>query len=254
MLIDTHCHLTDLSDEEVLATISRAKEKGVNQYICIGASRGKTSNLRARELLNLSSDIFISIGIHPHDVDDTIWDEELLELAADPRTLAIGETGLDYFKNWSDFSKQKEVFIQSIEIAKELDKPLVIHCRDALEDTLEILKLQEARKVGGVFHCYSGSKETAKELAAINFRISYTGILTFKNSKGVKEGAEQIPLNQILLETDSPYMAPEPYRGKQSEPAHILEIAKCLAKIKNISLEEIAKTTSENAKQLFKIP
>jgi len=254
MLIDTHCHLTDLSNEQITSALARAKARNVNKVICVGASRGKASNLRASEILSLSNDIFISIGIHPHDADDTTWDDELLRLADNPKVVAIGETGLDYFKEWSDFTKQKTLFIESIKLAKTLKKPLIIHCRDALEDSLDLLKTYKAEEVGGVFHCYSGSAETAKILSDINFKVSYTGILTFRSSTAVKEGARLIPLEQILLETDSPYMAPEPYRGQKSEPAHVFEIAQCLANIKGLTLEEIAETTSQNAKQLFKLP
>lgn len=252
-LIDTHCHLTDLTDNEILATLERARAKNVKKVICIGASKGKESNLKAFQLLNLSNDILISIGIHPHDADNTSWDEDLLRIASDKRVVAIGETGLDYFKNWSDFSKQKELFIESIKVAKTLKKPLIIHCRDALEDTLNILKKYEAEEIGGVFHCYSGSKETAEILANINFKVSYTGILTFKNSTDAKEGAKHIPLEQIMLETDAPYMAPEPYRGKMSEPAHVYDIAKCLAEIKGATLEKIIEITTDNARALFKL-
>lgn len=253
-LIDTHCHLTDLTDNEILATLERARAKNVKKVICIGASRGKESNLKAFQLLNLSDDIMISVGIHPHDADNTSWDEELLKIASDKRVVAIGETGLDYFKNWSDFSKQKDIFIESIKIAKTLGKPLIIHCRDALEDTLNILKTYEAEEVGGVFHCYSGSKETSAMLADINFKVSYTGILTFKNSTAAKEGAKHIPLEQIMLETDAPYMAPEPYRGKISEPAYVYEIAKYLAELKGTTIEKIAEITTSNARSLFKLP
>jgi TatD DNase family protein len=252
-LIDTHCHLTDLSDLEVLTTLERARAKNVKKVICVGASKGKQSNLRAFQLLNLSNDILISIGIHPHDADNTSWDEDLLKIASDKRVVAIGETGLDYFKNWSDFSKQKELFIESIKVAKTLKKPLIIHCRDALEDTLNLLKTYEAEEVGGVFHCYSGSKETADILAHINFKVSYTGILTFKNSTDAKEGARHIPLEQIMLETDAPYMAPEPYRGKISEPAYVHEIAKYLAELKGITIENVTEITTSNARALFKL-
>ncbi len=252
MLIDTHCHLTDLEDLQVINLLENAKNADIRKCICIGASNGEASNKRAFDLSNSFEDIFASIGIHPQEASSSLFSDKIIELAASKKVVAIGETGLDFFRDTSDFKDQESVFRKSIQIAKDLSKPLIIHCRDALEETLKILREEKADIVGGVFHCYSGTAETAKILNDINFYVSYTGILTFKSSTRVREEAKKIPLSQIILETDAPYMAPEPYRGGQSEPAHVLQIAKKLAEVKEVSLEEIKTITTNNAHTLFK--
>jgi TatD DNase family protein len=232
--------------------LADAKNVGVKKFISIGASRGLESCKQAIELSESYENIYASIGVHPHDAGKTSL-EEVKELATRKKVVAIGETGLDFFRDWSPFDEQRKLFRASIELAKELKKPLIIHCRDANDDTVSILKELQAREVGGVFHCYSGSAEFAKALADMNFRVSLTGIITFKSAHALRAEIAKIPLEQILLETDCPYMAPEPFRGKPAEPMHVYQIALKLAEIKGCTVEEIAKITERNVLELFGI-
>lgn len=250
-LIDTHCHLTDFNKEEIYSILSRANEANVKKVLCVGASKGKESSFRAVEIAEEFKEVFASVGIHPHDADEHSWNKELITIAKKNKVLAIGETGLDYFKEWSDFEEQRKLFLSSINIAKELSKPLIIHCREAFSDCLKILKEEKASEVGGVFHCFSGTAEEALKLRDINFLVSYTGIITFKNANKVKEEARKIPLDQIMLETDTPYMAPEPYRGGKSEPAHVALIAKTLSDIYQCDITTITERTTQNAMRIF---
>ena len=189
----------------------------------------------------------------PHDAGSFTELKHLETLAANPRVVAIGETGLDFYRDWAPKENQYRLFENTIAFAKEMRKPLIIHCRDAGEETLMILKKNGAADVGGVFHCYAEDAEFAERLADINFIVSFPGSLTFKNAVRVREAARNIPLERIMLETDAPYMAPEPHRGKPSEPAHVAHIALKLAEIKELPLEEVARVTSANAERLFHI-
>ncbi len=250
-LIDTHCHINDLSETELSSLIERAKNVHVNKMICIGASQGTSSSFEAVSISEKYKEVYATVGIHPHDADNHLWTDQLLSLTENPKVVAIGETGLDFFKEWSDFKKQEVLFRNTIDIAKNIKKPLVIHCRDAFSECVKILKEQKAEEVGGVFHCFSGTADEAKLLSDINFMVSYTGIITFKNAHAIRNEASKIPLSQIMLETDSPYMAPEPHRGKKSEPAHISHIAETLSKTHQTDFNEVSKITTENALRLF---
>jgi TatD DNase family protein len=249
--IDTHCHLTDLNDQELNNVLLNAKNASIKKILCVGASNGLESNFTAFNLSQKFSQIFCSIGLHPHDADKYSWTKEMEDKLDNKKVLAIGETGLDFFKDWSDFSNQRKLFIKSISIAKSTKKPLIIHCRSAHEETLEILRQEKADHVGGVFHCFGETLEVARKIIELGFLISVTGIITFKNSKNLREVIKNLPLNKIMLETDSPYMAPEPFRGKKSEPAHVKIIAETLANLHNVSIEKIAEQTSKNAEALF---
>ena len=253
-LIDTHCHLDMLKHKPLEQVLLDAYERRVAHMICIGAADGLDSADRAIALATTHDNIFASVGIHPHDANSEISISSLETQAQHQRVVAIGETGLDFFRDWSPFAEQERVFIESIALARRVNKPLIIHCRDAHQRCIELLKEHQANEVGGVFHCYAETAQMAAELAEMGFLISLTGILTFKAAESVRQAASEIPLSQIMLETDCPYMAPVPYRGKPSEPAHVYEIAMQLAEIKNTSLEEVAKVTSNNAKRLFKLP
>ena len=250
-LIDTHCHINDRSEEELSALIERAKHAHVQKMICIGATNGTASSFEAVSISEKYPEIYSTVGIHPHDADQHSWNEELIELTAHSRVVAIGETGLDFFKEWSDFKKQETLFRSTIAIARDIHKPLVIHCRDAFPECVKILRELKAEEVGGVFHCFSGTAEDAKLLADINFLVSYTGIITFKNAHTIRDEASRIPLSQIMLETDCPYMAPEPYRGKPSEPAYVSYIAETLSRTHQVAPEEVARITTDNAERLF---
>jgi TatD DNase family protein len=221
--------------------------------ICIGASEGVATASQAVELANKYPFVWASVGVHPHSAGQYQSLEEIENLAANERVVAIGETGLDFFRDWAPFENQRTLFRNSISFAKEIKKPLIIHCRDAGEEIFSILKELGAESVGGVFHCYAESAEFAQKLVDINFKISLPGTLTFKRSEKLREEVKKIPLQQIMLETDCPYMAPEPFRGTPSEPMHVYQIALKLAEIKEVTLEEVAKVTTQTAKDLFAI-
>lgn len=253
-LIDTHCHLPMLEHKELEQVLSDAQSRGVTRFICIGAADGYTSAEAAVALAEADERIFATVGIHPHDADSSRSMSALETLAKHPRVRAVGETGLDFFRDWSPFAEQERIFIESIELAKTLKKPLIIHCRDAHSRAIELLKAHGAADVGGVFHCYAESSEVAAQLAEMNFLVSVTGIITFKSADALRAEVRKIPLEQIMLETDCPYMAPVPYRGKPSEPAHVREIAETLADIKGIELAEVAQRTTRTAEQFFCLP
>jgi TatD DNase family protein len=241
------------SPAEVAEILQRAGQADVKRAICIGAIDGDKAATQAVEIAKLFNNVWATIGIHPHDADSHQSLESIAHLAYHPKVVAIGETGLDYFRDWADFENQKTLFRNTIAFAREVKKPLVIHCRDAIDDVLSILGKTGAEHVGGVVHCYGEDAETAGKLRDLNFLISVTGTITFKNSEKLRTAVGSIPLEQLMLETDSPYMAPVPHRGKPSEPAHVRLIAEQIADLKSISLNEVARTTSRNADKLFKL-
>lgn len=253
-IFDTHAHL-DFDDfqpdfDQILA---RAKEAGVAGIISIGSSSGFESAPKAIALAEKYPNIWASAGIHPHAAATEFKPEILREYALHPKVVAIGEAGLDFFRDWSPKADQYRWFRAQIELAKELKKPIIIHARSAAEECLQVLKELNAQDVGGVFHCYSEDDEFAKRLRDINFLVSFPGSITFKKNDGVRSIIKKIPLEQIMIETDAPYMAPEPYRGKRCESAFVLEVAKTIAKIKEISLEDCAKVLTSTTKGFFKI-
>lgn len=249
-LVDTHCHLdNEKFDEDRLDVIDRIKG---NLEFCVNIGYDLTSSKKSLELAKKYDFIYAVIGVHPIDIAE--YDEEIekeLELLAkDSKVVAIGEIGLDY--HWMTEPKeiQQERFRRQLELAKRLNKPVVIHTRDAMEDTVNILK--EYPNITGVIHCYPGSLETAKQLAD-RFYLGIGGTLTFKNSKKIVEVVKNIPLDRIVIETDCPYLTPEPFRGKRNEPIYVEYIAKKIAEIKEINVEDVAKITTENAKKLYRI-
>jgi TatD DNase family protein len=250
-LIDTHCHITDNTQEEVQAILDRAAHWNVTKVICVGAINGTKAAFQAVKQTKQFDNVYCSVGVHPHDATQILDLNEIAHLANEEKVVAIGETGLDYFRDWSPFENQKILFRNTISLAKEVRKPLIIHCRDAADDTLAILKEENAQEVGGVFHCYAQDSNFAKKIIDMGFLASFTGNLTFKKAENLRVAAKEIPLTQIMVETDAPYMAPEPFRGKPSEPKHVLQVAETIAKVKGISLTEVAKATTENANNLF---
>jgi TatD DNase family protein len=254
MLFDTHVHLNaDQYEEDLEEVIQRAKEAGVTNMVCVGFDR-QTIN-KAMELAEKYDFIYACVGWHPVDAidmkeEDLVWIEEL---AAHPKVVAIGEMGLDYHWDKSPKEIQKEVFRKQIQLAKKVKLPIVIHNREATADIVEILQEERAAEVGGIMHCFSGSPEVAVECLKMNFYISLGGPVTFKNAKKPKEVAAVIPLEKLLIETDCPYLAPHPYRGKRNEPGYVRLVAEQIAEIKGISLEEVAAVTTANAKKLFDI-
>ncbi len=253
-LIDTHCHLYSLDRAPVDEIVAHAHSCRVTRIISIGAGSGIESAFSSVALAKRFESVYASVGIHPHDAKEHTTLDAVCSLASEPKVVAIGETGLDFFRDWAPVGRQHALFEASIEFAKQLKKPLIIHCRDAETETLETLTRLNARDVGGVFHCYAGDAELAKRLVDLNFIVSITGTLTFKRADALRATARAIPLERIMLETDAPYMAPEPFRGQPSEPAHVLQIALKLAEVKGIELEEIARVTSANAEKLFGLP
>ncbi|MCP3742333.1 TatD family hydrolase [Rossellomorea sp. BNER] len=254
MLFDTHVHLNaDQFNDDLEEVIERAVSEGVQNMVVVGFDRPTIE--KAMELIEKYDFIYASIGWHPVDAidmkdEDLVWIEEL---ANHPKVVAIGEMGLDYHWDKSPKDIQKDVFRKQIQLAKRVQLPIIIHNREATQDIVDILKEEEAREVGGIMHCYSGSPEVAKECVEMNFYISLGGPVTFKNAKKPKEVAAEIPLERLLIETDCPFLAPHPYRGKRNEPSYVKLVAEQIAEIKELSFAEVARKTTENAKKLFAI-
>lgn len=252
--IDTHVHLNaDQYDEDLEQVISRAREKGVQKMVVIGFDT-KTIK-RAMALAEADPDIYAVVGWHPVDAvdcteEDLKWIEEL---AAHDKVVGIGETGLDYYWDKSPKDVQQELFRKHIRLAQRVKLPLIIHNREATADVLRILREEEAELTGGIMHCFGGSVETAREAIRLNFMISLGGPVTFKNAKTPKEVAKEIELEHLLIETDAPYLAPHPFRGKRNEPSYVPLVAEEIARLKEISLEEVAKVTTQNAEKFFGI-
>ncbi len=253
-IIDSHAHLQDPRFAgDVEEVITRAVEGGVEMIICIGYDL--ESSREAVELARSHREIRAVVGIHPHDAK-TINDRvlaEIWDLARGPRVVAIGETGLDYYRNLSSRDEQRDGFRAQINLAKKLGKPIVIHDRDAHDEVLSIIKQEKAGINGGIMHCYSGRLPLAIELMKQGFMISFAGPLTFSNAKKSVEVAARVPLDRILVETDCPYLTPEPYRGKRNEPLYVWEVAKKLAEIHRKSLQEIAYITTRNTYKVLGI-
>jgi TatD DNase family protein len=198
--------------------------------------------------------LYASVGVHPdYEVEKEPDVADLVRLADHPKVIAIGETGLDYFRLKGDLDWQRERFRKHIQAAKRIGKPLIIHTREAADDTLRIMEEEGAASVGGIMHCFTESLEVAERAIALGFCISFSGIVTFKNALQLKEVAKQIPLDRILVETDSPYLAPVPFRGKTNQPAYVRHVAEEIAKLRQISLDAVSTATTANFKRLFKL-
>lgn len=254
MFIDTHVHLNaEQYDEDLQEVIDRALAAKVEKMVVVGFDR-KTIE-KAMKLADEYEFIYAVIGWHPVDAIDC-QDEDLLwieELARHPKVVGIGETGLDYHWDKSPKDIQQELFRKQIHLAQKLKLPIIIHNREATGDIVRILREENAASVGGIMHCFSGSVETAKECIAMNFMISLGGPVTFKNAKTPKEVAKDIPLEHLLIETDAPYLAPHPYRGKRNEPSLVPLVAEEIAGLKGVSVEEVGIKTSNNALRIFGI-
>ena len=255
MLIDTHVHLNaDQYEGEVDAVIERAKENGVEKFVVIGFDR-KTIE-RTMELIESYDEVYGVIGWHPVDaIDCTDEDLEWIEsLSSHEKIVAIGEIGLDYHWDKSPKDVQKEVVIKQIELAKRVNLPIVIHNRDADEDTIDILESHDAKSVGGIMHSFhNGTDEQIDRVLNMGFYVSLAGVITFKNVKRPKEVAQYVPLDRLLVETDAPYLTPHPFRGKRNEPKLVRLVAEEIAQLRGISVEEVEKATTENAKRIYNI-
>ncbi len=253
MLIDTHCHLDpEYFPEGADEALSRAHSAGVTGFVCIGVG----SVVQARSAVGIARrrpDVWATLGVHPHDAAsyDAALEAELVALAAGPRVGAVGEVGLDFHYDHSPRARQAEVFRRFIQLARQLAKPLVIHTRSAPDETLRILTEENARDVGGIIHCFSEDKPFAERALDLGFYLSFSGIVTFKRSLAIQEVAAWAPAERILVETDSPYLAPVPLRGKRCEPAYVLHTARCVAELRGVGLEELARQTSQNAARLL---
>ena len=260
--VDSHCHLDmlDLSefDNHMDNVIALAKQNQVSNILSIAVDLD--SFPRVLDTARNYSNVHASVGLHPcHSPENSLTVGELVTLADDENVIAIGETGLDYYmNNGSDplednFSWQRERFRTHIKTAVETSKPLIIHTRDARDDTLRILEEENADKIGGIMHCFVEDIATAEKALEIGFYISFSGIVTFKNAKSIQEAAKMVPDNRLLIETDSPYLAPVPMRGKKNQPAYVAYIAEFLAELRGVSVEHIARVTRENYFRLFKL-
>ena len=251
MFIDSHCHINfpELANnlDEVLANM-RANQ--VSNALCVAVDLEKLPQILA--IAEQHENIYASVGVHPdYELEAEPTQEELVRLAKHPKVVAIGETGLDYFRLTGDLEWQRNRFRTHIRAAVESRKPLIIHTRSASADTLRLMQEEGADKIGGVMHCFTESMEVALAAIEMNFYISFSGIVTFKKALELKEVATRIPLERMLIETDSPYLAPVPFRGKLNQPSYVKHVAEEIAKLRGITVEEVGEATSANFKRLF---
>jgi len=255
MFIDTHCHLDDNAFERDLPEIiQRAENYRVGKIISIAES--VESCYRTLKLAENFPEVYAVIGVHPHNADsfNELAKSRLKNFLNHHKVVGIGETGLDYYYDYSERKNQRNAFINHLNIASENNLPVVIHCRDAYNDLIAILKEQNLSQIKGVVHCFSGNSANAKILIEMGFYISVTGAITFKNANKLREVIKGISIDKLMLETDAPYLAPEPYRGKRNEPSYIIQIAKTLAEVKSLSIDDVERITTLNASKLFNIP
>ncbi|MEL6711364.1 MAG: TatD family hydrolase [Pseudomonadota bacterium] len=254
MLIDSHCHLDriDLTpyEDNFSAFVAQTLASGVEHMLCV------CINLEAypamRELVADYPQISLSVGVHPCEQDGQEPTETLLtELAQDPKNVAIGETGLDYFHTKEHKAQQQERFRCHIRAARVARKPLIVHTRQAPADTIRLLREENAAEVGGVLHCFSESWEIACQAIELGFYISFSGVVTFKNAQRLRDVAAKVPLDRLLIETDSPYLAPVPWRGKPNEPRYVIKVAETLADVRQMPLDDVIQITGTNYQKLF---
>ncbi|AYN24714.1 TatD family hydrolase [Buchnera aphidicola] len=256
LLIDSHCHIDQLNHnslhENIEKILKKAYENHVKKFLTVATSIDNFYKIK--KLLDKYSSIFYSCGIHPLFCQKEIKNlNELKKLSNSKRVLALGETGLDYYYSSETKNLQQEFFREHIRIAIELNKPIIVHSRNAIKDTIKILREENAEKCGGILHSFTENEKSAFQLLDMGFYISFSGIITFKKSIELRNTLKKIPLKKLLIETDSPYLSPTPYRGKENQPAYLLSIAKKVAFIKEISLEELAKITTNNFFTLFNL-
>ncbi|MGI5891169.1 MAG: TatD family hydrolase [Bacillota bacterium] len=255
MLFDTHTHLNDAELYNDLDNVlARAEKAGVEKMAAVGYNWA-SSLMSVRLAEKYPQRIYAIVGIHPYDAK--LWDNALSKrlsaLASEPQVVAIGEIGLDYYRDISSPEEQKKAFISQIDLAKQLRKPIVIHNRETHGDMMKILRQEKAGLNGGVLHCFSGSVEIARECIKLGFHISLAGPVTFHNARNLHQVAKEIPLEHLLVETDCPYLSPHPYRGKTNEPARVALVVAKIAEIKNIDIKEVEQVTTANACKIFSI-
>ncbi len=251
MLIDSHAHLDSL--EELPGVLKRAREAGIERIVAISSSL--SSSVETLGIARTNESIYAAVGIHPHNANTTNKEVmgEIESLLVEPKVVAVGETGLDYFYMNSEKEIQIRSLVEHIELGNKHELPIVIHVRDADQDLSAILRAEDVSSKTGVIHCFTGDFPQAKEYLDLGFYISFSGIITFKKSEEIRDAAKNIPEDRILLETDSPYLAPVPYRGKKNEPSYVRLVAETVARVRGVALEEIAEITSANTERLFNL-
>lgn len=255
MLVDSHCHLDypDFASEGVAEIVSRAKSAGVGHFLTICTEITKFPQVLA--IAESSPIINCTVGTHPHHAADSgeinVKREEIVAFTKNPKVVGIGETGLDYYYKHSPSEEQQRVFATHIEAAVETDLPLIIHTRDADDDTIRVMREAGQGKARGVMHCFSGGRKLASESMELGFYISFSGIITFKKADELRDVVKHVPIERILVETDSPYLAPMPHRGKRNEPSFVVHTAQMVAELKGITMDAVAAQTTENFFKLF---
>jgi TatD DNase family protein len=252
-LIDSHCHLDgERFGSDLDQVIARAREAGVEAMVSIGTGDGPPDLEAGLRLAEAYPFMYATIGVHPHDAakaNEETW-IQMRALSAKAKVVAIGEIGLDYHYDFSPRDVQRSVFVRQLELAREAGKPIVIHTREAWDDTVSALRAHWQPEGGGIFHCFSGGPKEAETALELGFHISFSGIVTYPKALDVQEAAKLVPLDRLLVETDAPYLAPVPYRGKRNEPAYVVETAKRLAELREESFETVATATTANWKRL----
>jgi TatD DNase family protein len=254
MIVDSHCHLNMLNlekyDGDLAALVNATHESGVGTMLNVGVDLETAQEVI--DVANRFDHVYASAGLHPSDVKGQVpTRDQLLHFINQPKVVAIGETGLDYHYNSEDLEQMRASFRLHIQLSKETKKPLIIHTRDAREDTIAIMREEGAGDIGGVMHCFTESWEMAEQALEMGFYISFSGIVTFKNAKELQIVAEKVPLERILIETDSPYLTPTPFRGKPNEPQYVRYVADKIAELKGLRFDEVAKATTDNFRSLF---
>ncbi len=254
MFVDSHCHLDrlDLSarHNDLGLVINDAIARKVARMLCVSIDMDKLPGML--ETVKPFDNIYASAGVHPLHVKDGMPEiSSLLDYAANPKVIALGETGLDYYYQQESIEQQQESFVRHLQASAQSGLPVIVHTRDARDDTIRLLRQHADTAVGGVLHCFTESWEMACQALDLNYMISFSGIITFRNAAELREVVRQVPIEHLLIETDSPYLAPVPYRGKSNEPQYVVEVAQCVADIKGLRIEEVAEITSHNFDRMF---
>ncbi|NKB47043.1 MAG: YchF/TatD family DNA exonuclease [Legionellales bacterium] len=254
MLVDSHCHLDclDLTEyqQDLTAALAAAQDHDVSHFLCV--SIDLTHFPRVLSIAEQYSNVFASVGLHPNVTDEVEPNtQQLIELAQHDKIVAIGETGLDYYRSNGELTWQQDRFRRHIQVARHVQKPLIIHSRQAPTDTVNIMQQEQADHIGGVMHCFTENWDMAKRCLDLGFYISISGIVTFRNAQELVDVVRKVPLDRLLIETDSPYLAPVPFRGKPNEPQYVKYVAEKVAEIKQVSYEEVAQATTKNFFKLF---
>ena len=255
-LVDSHCHLDGLNYEtlhqDVSDVLAKAAARDVKFMLAVATTLPGYKAMTT--LIGDRPNVAYSCGVHPLNQAEPYDFAELRQLAADERVVAMGETGLDYHYQPETKEQQQASFREHICIGRDLNKPVIVHTRDAREDTLAILKEEKVEGCGGVLHCFTEDRETAEKLLDMGFYISFSGIVTFRNAETIREAARYVPLDRMLVETDSPYLAPVPYRGKENQPAYTRDVAEYMAVVKGVTIEQMAEATTQSFSNLFHVP